>query len=373
MKVIITGNMGYIGPTVVEHFRQVLPNSTIIGVDTGFFAHCITQSGFPERAIDIQLFRDVRDLEAEIFAGIDAVVHLAAISNDPMGTRFADVTDEINARATIRVAELAASRGVRRFVFASSCSIYGFAEGGARSEGDELNPLTAYARSKVDAERGLERVSAESDMVVTALRFATACGFSSRTRLDLVLNDFVASALSTGRISVLSDGKPWRPLIHVGDMARAMEWSLFRPATSDDRFLAVNVGAREWTYQVADLAEAVRAAIPGTQIDINPNAQPDKRSYRVDFGLFRSLAPDHQPKVSLEEAIAELRDGLTRVGFQDPHYRSSRFVRLNVLGEALEDGRLRQDLRWSDRNWARPLHLPPLLDRQVPRETALSR
>jgi nucleoside-diphosphate-sugar epimerase len=360
MKILITGNMGYVGPALVAHIRETIPEATIIGVDSGFFAHCITQRNLPEHAVDIQIFRDVRDLDAGLFEGIDAVVHLAAISNDPMGLRFEAVTEEINEKATIRVAKLAARAGVRSFVFASSCSMYGYAEGGARSESDALNPLTAYARSKVGAETGLREVAAKTGMAVTALRFATACGFSGRIRLDLVLNDFVASALATGRISVLSDGTPWRPLIHVKDMARAIEWAISRPVTADDRFLAVNAGCEEWNYQVADLAEAVRKVIPGTEVDINTNAQPDKRSYRVDFALYRSLAPDHQPKVFLKEAIEDIRDGLRSIGFDDPNYRGSSFVRFNVLGTALEEGRLRPDLRWTGLNPARAVRMPVL-------------
>lgn len=366
MKVLITGNMGYVGPALVSHLHEVMPSAVLIGLDTGLFAHCVTQDCFPERLIDIQIFRDVRDVNAGLFAGVDAVVHLAAISNDPMGSQFGQVTDEVNHLATVRTAQLAAESGVRQFVFASSCSIYGFAEGGPRNEDDSLNPLTDYARSKVSAEAGLKDVCARSDMVVTALRFATACGFSGRTRLDLVLNDFVASALATGRISVLSDGTPWRPLIHVGDMARAIEWAISRSPSAGDRFLAVNVGTEEWNVQVAELAEAVKSVIPGTEIDINRNAQPDKRSYRVDFALYKSLAPHHQPRVSLEDAIQDLRDGLTKMGFSDPNYRASNFIRLNVLREAREQNRLQSDLRWADLDAKRPVLLPPAINVSSP-------
>jgi nucleoside-diphosphate-sugar epimerase len=209
--------------------------------------------------------------------------------------------------------------------------------------------LTAYARSKAGAELGLREVAKNTDMTVTALRFATACGFSGRTRLDLVLNDFVASALSTGRISVLSDGTPWRPLIHLKDMARAIEWAIVRPVL-DDRYLQVNVGTDEWNYQVAELAEAVRSLVPGTTIDVNRDAQPDKRSYRVDFNRYRAIAPDHQPQVSLQEAIADIRDGLLEIGFNDPDYRRSNFIRFNVLEKHLSAGRLQSDLRWSSQS-----------------------
>lgn len=347
MNIVVTGNLGYVGPGCVAHLRRSFPGATITGIDSGLFAHCSQQSGLPESTPDVQLYRDVRDLNAAVFSGVDAVIHLAAVSNDPMGSRLEAVTEEINHRAALHVAGLAARAGVGHFAFASSCSIYGFAAGGARCEEDSVNPLTAYARSKVAAERDLRALCGNSSMVVTALRFATACGFSSRLRLDLVLNDFVASALATGRIAVLSDGTPWRPLIHVADMARALAWAITRPASADDRFLAVNVGSDEWNFQVAELAEAVRQAIPGTTVDINRDAQPDKRSYRVDFSRYRALAPDHQPQVGLQQAVRDLQQGLVALGFRDADFRASDFMRLNVLQRALEQGRLRPDLRWA--------------------------
>lgn len=347
MKIVITGNMGYVGSSVVAHLRRVFPAATIVGVDSGLFGHCLTQGAIPERNIDIQIYRDIRDPLEDVFSGADVVVHLAAVSNDPMGLRFEGITKEVNESTSIQIAELAASKGVRSFIFASSCSIYGLADGAARSEGDTLNPLTAYARSKVGAEVGLQKIAINTGMTVSALRFATACGFSGRTRLDLVLNDFVASALSTGRISVLSDGTPWRPLIHLKDMARAIEWAVVRPVRDDECFLAVNVGSDDWNYQVTDLAEAVRSFVAGTTIEINKNAQPDKRSYRVDFSRYKSIAPNHQPQVSLEEAISDVRDGLLSMGFNDPDYRRSNLMRLNVLDEHLAAGRIQPNLRWS--------------------------
>lgn len=346
MKIVITGNMGYVGPLCVAHLRRRWPEAELIGIDSGLFAHCLTEAALPEHVLNSQLFCDVRDVTPGLLKGADAVIQLAAISNDPMGSRFEEVTGEINHRAAVHIARQAAAAGVGHFAFASSCSMYGYAEAGARAEDDALNPLTAYARSKAAAERELAALAEGSDMVVTALRFATACGFSPRLRLDLVLNDFVASALASGRIDVLSDGTPWRPLIHVSDMARAFEWAITRPVTAGGRFLAVNVGSDDWNYQVAELAEAVRAALPGTEVTINRDAQPDRRSYRVDFARYRALAPDHQPQVGLEEAIRDLQLGLSAMEFNDAAFRQSNLVRLNVLQQAIDSGRLRADLRW---------------------------
>jgi nucleoside-diphosphate-sugar epimerase len=225
--------------------------------------------------------------------------------------------------------------------------MYGYAEGGARSENDELNPLTAYARSKVATERGLEAMNID-DTVVTSLRFATACGMSPRLRLDLVLNDFVACAIASGEITVLSDGSPWRPLIDVKDMARAIEWALVRDPADAGNYVAVNVGSDEWNYQVRDLAQAVAAVVPGTSVSINTNAPPDKRSYKVDFAKYRNIAPHHQPQVTLERSIAALVEGMGRMNFNDANFRSSQFMRLKVLEAHMESGRLNEALYWID-------------------------
>jgi nucleoside-diphosphate-sugar epimerase len=346
MKVLITGNMGYVGPMVVRHLRDTFPEAELIGYDSGLFAHCLTTNeGLPETRLSRQVFGDVRDMPAELLDGVDAVVHLAALSNDPMGNRFEAPTDAINFRASVQIAEMARAAGVKSFVFASSCSVYGFAEGGPRKESDGLNPLTAYARSKIATERALEQADL-GDMVVTCLRFATACGMSDRLRLDLVLNDFVAGALATGEVSVLSDGSPWRPLIDVRDMAWAIEWAIQRPGSLGGQYLSVNAGSDTWNYQVADLARAVAAEIPGTRVSINRDAPPDKRSYQVDFSLYRSLAPAHQPQVALQDSVRGIRDGLTAIGFSDLDFRNSQAIRLRVLDRHLSEGRLSADIRW---------------------------
>jgi nucleoside-diphosphate-sugar epimerase len=279
-----------------------------------------------------------------MLSGYDAVVQLAAVSNDPMGNQFEAVTFDINQNATVAIAKAAARAGVKNFVFASSCSVYGVAEGGPRKEADPLNPITAYAKSKIGTERELLKI--DSDMVVTCLRFATACGMSDRLRLDLVLNDFVACALSTGEITVLSDGSPWRPLIDVADMARAIDWAVERSASNGGRYLAVNVGSNDRNYQVRDLACAVAAAVPGTKVSINTSAPADSRSYQVDFSLYRSLAPNHQPVVDLKQSIQNLMSGLKRMNFKDMDFRSSELMRLKVLQGHIANNRLTTELDW---------------------------
>jgi len=339
--------MGYIGPCLVDQLKRAYPQASLIGYDMGYFAHCLTGAEvLPETRIDKQYFGDMRAFNPAVLEGIDAVVHLAAISNDPMGNTFEKVTQDINDESSARLVRYAKKAGVSRFVFASSCSMYGFAEGGPRKEDDSLNPLTAYARSKVATEKVLQEL-ATNDFVVTSLRFATACGMSERLRLDLVLNDFVAGAVAARQITILSDGTPWRPLIHIEDMARAIDWAVGRKPSNGGSYLAVNAGSNEWNYQVRDLAQAVAKVIPEVKISINQNAQPDKRSYQVDFALFGKLAPNHQPQVDLVSAIQGLKKGLEEMGFADGNFRNSQFMRLKVFTHLRERGILDDQLRWS--------------------------
>ena len=350
MRILITGNMGYVGPGVVEHLRSTFPSATLIGYDMAYFASSLTNAiVLPESRLDVQLFGDVRTISHDVFNGVDAVVHLAAVSNDPMGNRYEDVTLDINYKSSLRIAELAKEANVSSFVFASSCSMYGAAEDAAKTEDSTLNPLTAYARSKVLTEKAIQGL-ADKDFTITSLRFATACGMSDRLRLDLVLNDFVAGAVSSGKINILSDGSPWRPLIHVRDMARAIEWAITRTADNGGEFVAVNTGSNEWNYQVKDIAEAVAALIPGTTVSINKDAPPDKRSYRVNFALFQKLAPTHQPVYTLNRAIQELHAGLTAMEFKDGDFRNSLLMRLKVLTSLQDSKKINAELQWLDKN-----------------------
>ncbi len=350
MKILVTGNMGYVGPCVIRQLRSSYPEATLVGFDMGYFGSCITTTEIlPECRVDLQYFGDVRKLSEHVLDSVDAVVHLAGISNDPIGNRFEDVTLDVNYRSSIALAKKARKAGAKSFVFASSCSMYGAADDSARNEKSPLNPLTAYAKSKALTEKELEPLASEG-FKVTSLRFSTACGWSERLRLDLVLNDFVAGAVSSKRIEILSDGTPWRPLINVKDMARAIDWAIGRDVNHGGEFLAVNVGSDEWNYQVKDLAAAVAKVIPDVDVSINKNAQPDKRSYRVDFGLFRELAPNHQPKVNLIDSIKELKEGLESLGFKDSKFRDSSYMRLKVLTELQDKGLLNEKLQWTKLN-----------------------
>jgi len=349
MKILITGNMGYVGPAVVRQLRASYPEATIVGLDIGYFAHCLcTDHILPECKVDLQYFVDVRQIKKEMLVGVDAIVHLAAISNDPMGNRFEEVTMDVNHRASVQLAKKAKEAGVKTFIFAASCSMYGAAQDIPRTEKAPLNPLTAYAKSKVFTERDLEPL-ADKRFKVTSLRFSTACGISDRLRLDLVLNDFVAGAVASKRITILSDGTPWRPLVNTKDMARAIGWAIIRDKNDGGDFLAVNIGSDEWNYQVKDLAEAVARVVPDVDVSINKDAQPDKRSYRVSFDLFRRLAPEHQPVVDLTRTICELKDGLEAMGFNDVNFRNSKYIRLKVLADLKDRALLTEKLEWTDR------------------------
>jgi nucleoside-diphosphate-sugar epimerase len=346
MKIIILGNLGYIGSSVTRHFRWRFPAAELIGFDIGYFAHCLSHPvDLPEVLLDRQIFGDIRQFPEPLLEGTDAVVDLAAISNDPMGVEFESVTMDVNYRAAVHLAEMCKRQKVRRFVYASSCSVYGTASGHPKKEDDDLHPLTAYARSKIAAEKELEQL-ADTAFTVTCPRFETACGFSDRLRLDLALNDFVAGAWVDRKIEILSDGTPWRPMINTRDMARALEWGVLRRAEQGGHFVAINTGSNDWNNQIKPLAEAVAAQISGTQVSINTEAAPDKRSYRVNFDLYQKLAPDHQPRLDLTSTICELRDGLSAMHFDDPHFRESQFIRLRTLSRLREQGLLNDKLEW---------------------------
>ena len=347
MKIIILGNMGYIGPAVTRRLRSTFPDAELIGFDIGYYAHCLSHpSHLPEVQLNRQVFGDIRQFPESLLEGVYAVVDLAAISNDPMGDKFEDVTMEVNYRSAVRVAKMCKRNGVKKFVYASSCSVYGAGNQIPKKEDDELNPLTAYARSKIAAERELEPLADES-FTVTCPRFATACGFTGRLRLDLALNDFVAGASIEKNIEILSDGTPWRPMINTRDMARAFEWGVLREQDKGGCFLAVNTGSNEWNYQIKPLAEAVAAEIPGTRVSVNMDAAPDKRSYCVNFDLYKELAPNHQPRFDLKSTILELKHGLEAMHFNDPKYRESQFIRLRTLNRLREQGLLNDDLEWA--------------------------
>jgi len=339
MRVLLTGSGGYVGAVA----RTVLASSghDVIGLDTGLYEGC--DLGAPPLPPDVRV--DIRDVREEHLDGIEAVVHLAALSNDPIGELDEALTYAINHEATVRLAELARSRGVERFVFASSCSMYGASGSGLPvDESAPLAPLTAYAESKVRSERSLAEMSSDAFSPVS-LRFATAYGVSPRLRLDIVLNNLVGWALTTGAVRLQSDGTAWRPLIHVEDMAGAIAAALAAPR---DRIhgQAFNAGASDANYIVRDLALMVAEAVGEVEVEFAEGAGADPRSYRVDFSKIAETLETFRPTWSAERGARQLVDAYRADAMDEATFSGDRFVRLSRLKTLLDEGRLDAELRW---------------------------
>jgi nucleoside-diphosphate-sugar epimerase len=346
-KILIYGNLGYVGSTLSKYFKEINPEIYLCGVDAGYFQGCfldpLKSSDF---FIDIQYNLDVRGSahNQEFLSKFDTIIYLAAISNDPMGKAFERQTNEINTQSAVKIATTAKLAGVKNFIFASSCSIYGSGGEDLKNEKSYLDPLTTYAVSKINCENLLKEIS-DYKFNITCLRFATACGLSPRLRLDLVLNDFVMSALVNNKIEILSDGTSLRPLIDVSDMCRAIDWATQRQALyQDNNFISVNVGSNEWNFKILDLAKEVQKLIPTSEITVNEKSFIDPRSYKVDFTLFKQLAPSFIPVKKIEETIQELINSILESGFSNRNFRQSHLIRLNVLKMLVEKNILDENL-----------------------------
>lgn len=335
-NILVIGNLGYVGQNLTAHLKAVYRNDiTIVGYDLNLFNSPADQN------VKMQIFGDVRRFNYDCLAGMDAVVYLAAISNDPMGKAWERPTMAINFHAAFDIAIAAERYGVKHFVFPSSCAVYGFAGDTPKTEHSDVNPLTAYAHSKVLAEEAL-KVVARGKMMVTCLRFATACGYSPSMRLDLVLNDFVANAMIRKEISIQSNGEPWRPMIHVDDMARAIDWACQRDG---DQYLMVNAGHMVNNFQVSGLAHMVKMQILDTKIWINTEAVPDKRTYRVNFSFYHSIVhPRFAPSVTVAVAIRQMINLLSRAGLNAESIDHPDYYRLRTLQGMIDAGKLDNDL-----------------------------
>jgi nucleoside-diphosphate-sugar epimerase len=341
VKVLVTGHHGYIGSIVAPALAE--EGQEVVGVDTFFYRDCDLYAGSSVK----ELRADVRDLRHEDLEGYDAVVHLAALSNDPLGDLDAELTLEINYRATVTLARAAREAGVERFVFASSCSMYGASAEELVTEEAPLRPLTAYAESKVRSEEGLSGLAGDSFSPVY-LRCATAYGASPRQRLDIVLNNLTAWGFTTGAVRILSDGMAWRPVVHVRDIARAVAEVLAAPraAVHDEAF---NVGSNEENYRVRELAEAVREAVPGASVEYGDRSDPDPRSYRVNFGKIRRHVPGFRTDWTIGRGAVELANAYAAAGLTLADFEGHRFVRLRQLRRLLDEGALDARLRWRER------------------------
>ncbi len=350
MNYLITGNLGYIGPVLSKFLKSKNENCIITGYDNGYFLNCpiAAEMNNEKPSVDLQVFGDVRDNEKIIpyIEQADHIIHLAAISNDPMGEEFEKVTKEINQDSSIFIAREAIRGKSKSFVFASSCSVYGEGSSSPRSEIDRVNPLTAYAKSKIGTEEALKVLENKCATKITCLRFATACGYSPNIRLDLVLNDFVATALNTNSIEILSDGSPWRPLIDVEDMCRAIFWACHRENGVDNEI--INIGSPSWNYQIKDLANAVKDILgQKLELKINSNAIPDKRSYRVAFDKFYDLAPfELTPQITLNESVNRMVTALLPYKERLARTERGHLIRLNILKNLKEMKILSDNLSW---------------------------
>lgn len=338
MKVLITGHNGYIGSVM----GQVLADRghEIHGLDTDLFRECLLGPPPPDVP---ETRRDLRDVTEDDFRGYDAVVHLAALCNDPLGDMDPEMTFEINYRGSLRLARLAKAAGVRRFVFASSCSLYGVAGEDMLQEDAPFNPITPYGESKVLLERDLSEL-ADDEFSPTYMRNATAYGFSPRLRADVVLNNLVAAAVTSGTVLIKSDGTPWRPIVHVEDFSLAFAAALeaSRDVVHDEAF---NVGRTEENYRISDLAEIVAEVVPGSVVEYAEGGGPDPRSYRVDCSkLEETLA--YEPRWDARKGAEELLARFQELGFDEAQFRSPRFFRIRHIQRLTEEGRLGSDFRW---------------------------
>jgi nucleoside-diphosphate-sugar epimerase len=313
----------------------------VVGLDSDLFEKCTFGASFPEFP---SIRKDLRDVGHTDLEGFDAVIHLAGLSNDPLGNLNPNLTYDINHHASVRLARLAKEVGVKRFLFSSSCSTYGAAGDKILDETAEFNPVTPYGRSKVLVEQEVALL-AGPEFSPTFLRNATAYGVSPRLRFDLVLNNLTAWALTTGRVFIKSDGSPWRPIVHIEDISRAFLAVLEAPRDVIHN-QAFNVGRTEENYQIRDLAEIVKETVPGCQIEFATDAGPDKRCYRADFSRIAKALPAFQPEWDARRGARELYEAYKKVGLRMEDFEGPRYKRIDHIQGLLASGRLNSDLRW---------------------------
>jgi nucleoside-diphosphate-sugar epimerase len=338
MRLLVTGHLGYIGTVMVP--MLLAEGYDVVGLDSDLFERCTF--GDPPQAVP-EIRKDLRDIQLSDVQGFDAVIHLAALSNDPLGDLDPDLTYDINHKASVRLAELCKQAKVSRFLFSSSCSLYGAAGESPVDEQAAFNPLTPYGHSKVLVERDVSRL-ADATFSPVFLRNATAYGASPRHRFDLVLNNLVAWAFTTGRVHIKSDGTPWRPLVHIEDISRAFLAALAAPreVVHNEAF---NVGQETENYQIRDLAEVVRQVVPRCTIEYAADAGPDKRSYRVDFSKISKSLPAFKPEWDARRGALQLYDTYRRIGVRLDEFEGPRYRRIDHVQELIRSGVLGRDLR----------------------------
>ena len=338
MKVLVTGHSGYIGTILVPMLLDY--GHEVSGIDSDLFEDC-TYTG---EIIQVpSILKDVRDIEKSDIEGNDAIIHLAGLSNDPLGDYKPELTENINYKAAVRLAGFAKEVGISRFLFASSCSNYGASGDNFLSEDADFNPVTPYGESKVKVEQALSEIADES-FSPTYLRASTAYGVSPRIRFDLVVNNLTAWAFTTGLVYLKSDGTPWRPIVHVEDIARAYLAALHAPREIVHD-VAFNVGTTTENYQIRELAEIVRDVVPGCKIDYAPDAGPDKRCYRVDCNFISRTLHEFKPQWTARRGVEELYEIYKKESLTLDEFEGEKFQRIAHVKKLVSEGRLDTDLR----------------------------
>lgn len=341
MKVMVTGHLGYIGAILTSYFVDA--GHDIVGLDTDLYDGCTFLQSVPDIPF---IKKDIRDVQVADLENIDAIIHLAALSNDPLGNLSPELTFDINYRATVHLAELAKKAGVSRFLFSSSCSNYGAGGDDFLDESAPFNPVTPYGESKVLAERELSNL-ASNEFSPVFLRNATAYGLSPRMRFDLVVNNLVAWAVSTGKIYLKSDGTPWRPLIHIEDIARAF-LSILEAPKENIHNEAFNIGSSEENYRIRDVAKIVAEVVPNCDLSFAPEAGPDLRNYRVNCDKIHNIIPTFQPKWTVKKGVFELYNAFKNVNLSPEIFEGPKFKRILHIQNLLDSGKLNSQLFWND-------------------------
>jgi nucleoside-diphosphate-sugar epimerase len=339
-RILVTGHNGYIGSVMVPVLVEA--GYAVVGYDTGYFRECTI---IPDTCEVPTIKKDIRDLSAQDLERFQAVVHLAALSNDPIGNLRQNWTEEINHESSVKLAELAKAARVGRFLFSSSCIMYGMSSTEVVNEESPLDPQTEYARSKVKSERAISALATDGFSPVF-LRNGTIYGLSPHMRFDTVFNDLMGSAVTTGKVIVYSDGKPWRPVIHVKDVARAF-LTVLRAPTSKIHNQAFNVGSNDLNYRVIQLAEIAKKAVPGCDLEVKAQRSADQRTYKADFAKFKSTFPEFEFEWTPEKGAHELYNAFRSIALDHTIFVDKRFTRLKWLNYLVESGRLDNSLRWT--------------------------